>query len=104
VEADYEPLPALVAAARRIFEHEPLPQIRRARSAGIPEALESLQRIAGQAQRSGERHLALVTGVPGAGKTLVGLQFVYLTRFSEDEAERPAVFLSGNGPLEGERF
>jgi hypothetical protein len=40
-----------------------------------------------------------VTGVPGAGKTLVGLQFVYLTRFSEDEAERPAVFLSGNGPL-----
>lgn len=99
VEADYEPLPALVAAARRIFEHEPLPQIRRAASAGIPQALEALQRVAGHAQKNGERHLALVTGVPGAGKTLVGLQFVYLTRFSEDDAERPAVFLSGNGPL-----
>jgi hypothetical protein len=99
LEADYEPLPALVAAARRIFEHEPLPHIRRAASAGIPQALELLQEIARQAESEGERHLALVTGVPGAGKTLVGLQFVYLTRFSNDEAERPAVFLSGNGPL-----
>jgi hypothetical protein len=99
VRADYQPLPALVAAARRIFEHEPLPQIRRAASAGIPQALEALQRVARQAQEKGERHLALVTGVPGAGKTLVGLQFVYETRFSDDEGERPAVFLSGNGPL-----
>jgi hypothetical protein len=99
VRADYQPLPALVAAARRIFEHEPLPQIRRAASAGIPQALQALQRVARQAQSKGERHLALVTGVPGAGKTLVGLQFVYETRFSGDEGERPAVFLSGNGPL-----
>jgi hypothetical protein len=99
VRADYEPLPALVAAARRIFEHEPLPRIKRAHSAGIPEALEALQRTARRAQERGERHLSLVTGVPGAGKTLVGLQFVYLTRFSSDDGERPAVFLSGNGPL-----
>ena len=99
IEADYDPLPSLVAAARRIFQHEPLPHIRRAASAGIPQALASLQAIAEKAEKDGERHLALVTGVPGAGKTLVGLQFVYLTRFSGNEAERPAVFLSGNGPL-----
>jgi hypothetical protein len=41
----------------------------------------------------------LVTGVPGAGKTLVGLQFVYTARLDENDARRPAVFLSGNGPL-----
>jgi hypothetical protein len=99
LDADYEPLPALVAAARRIFEHEPLPQIRRAASAGIPRALGLLQRIARKAESKGERHLALITGVPGAGKTLVGLQFVYNTRFTNEETERPAVFLSGNGPL-----
>ena len=34
--ADYAPLPSLVTAARTIFQHEPLPQIRRAQSAGIP--------------------------------------------------------------------
>jgi hypothetical protein len=89
--ADYSPLPTLVAAARRIFQHEPLPQIRRAHSAGIPETITQLARIADEAQTRRELHLALVTGVPGAGKTLVGLQFVY----SRDSA----VFLSGNGPL-----
>jgi DUF2075 family protein len=41
----------------------------------------------------------LVTGVPGAGKTLVGLQFVYENHFHQNESGRAAVFLSGNGPL-----
>jgi hypothetical protein len=99
IRSDYSPLPSLVKAARRIFEHEPLPQIRRASSAGIPEALHSLQVTAGSAQKRSERHIALITGVPGAGKTLVGLQLVYNTRFTDEEGERAAVFLSGNGPL-----
>ena len=99
VRSDYSPLPSLVSAARRIFAHEPLPQIRRAFSAGIPEALASLQNAATTAKEHHERHISLVTGVPGAGKTLVGLQFVYETRFTGEEGERPAIFLSGNGPL-----
>ncbi len=99
VRSDYAPLPSLVKAARQIFENEPLPRINRATSAGIPEALESLNATAARAESKSERHIALVTGVPGAGKTLVGLQLVYRTRFSEDEGARPAVFLSGNGPL-----
>lgn len=99
VNADYSPLPTLVKAARRIFDHEPLPSIRRTASAGIPQALDSLQSAAIAAERHGERHISLVTGVPGAGKTLVGLQLVYNTRFTREDGERPAVFLSGNGPL-----
>lgn len=99
VNADYSPLPTLVKAARRIFDHEPLPSLRRATSAGIPEALQVLQSAAISAERNSERHIALVTGVPGAGKTLVGLQLVYNTRFTGEDGERPAVFLSGNGPL-----
>jgi hypothetical protein len=99
LKADYAPLPSLVAAARRIFEHEPLPRIRRAHSAGIPQALHALQTAAGEARTKKQRHIALVSGVPGSGKTLVGLQFVYQTRFSDIEGARPAVFLSGNAPL-----
>jgi hypothetical protein len=95
--SDYAPLPTLVAAARTIFQHEPLPQIRRAHSAGIPETIAELIRVADEAQSKRERHLALVTGVPGAGKTLVGLQFVYSNHFEGDR--RAAVFLSGNDPL-----
>jgi hypothetical protein len=97
--ADYQPLPSLVRAARLIFDHEPLPRIRRAESAGIPETVAALVRAADAARERGEHHLALVTGVPGSGKTLVGLQFVYQNHFGDTGSERTAVLLSGNGPL-----
>ncbi len=97
--ADYQPLPSLVRAARLIFDHEPLPRIKRAESAGIPETVAALVRAAEAARERGEHHLALVTGVPGSGKTLVGLQFVYQDHFGDTGSERTAVLLSGNGPL-----
>jgi hypothetical protein len=99
IEADYSPLPSLVTAARRIFEHEPLPQIRKAQSAGIPETIAKLVTAANEARDAQELHLALITGVPGSGKTLVGLQFVYENFFGDTGSKRSAVFLSGNGPL-----
>jgi len=40
------------------------------------------------------RLIVFVTGVPGSGKTLVGLQVAYSPNLGA-----PAVFLSGNGPL-----
>jgi hypothetical protein len=98
LNSDYVPLPSLVSAARTIFNHEPLPHIRRAESAGIPDTLASLEKIEASARRTGTSHLALVTGVPGSGKTLVGLQYVYQTHFGHED-EQGAVFLSGNGPL-----
>ncbi|MBD1842568.1 DUF2075 domain-containing protein [Cyanobacteria bacterium FACHB-63] len=94
VDSSYEPLPTVIDAARRIFQQEPLPSIKRAQSARIPEILDYLAQIVDRASRQKERHLILITGVPGAGKTLVGLQFVYQT-----ERDRPAIFLSGNRPL-----
>ncbi len=97
--ADYAPLPSLTRAARDIFEHQPLPQIRRANSAGIPQALAALNQISADAEKHHQHHLALVTGVPGAGKTLVGLQFVYGSKHIDRADDRSAVFLSGNGPL-----
>jgi hypothetical protein len=99
IRSDYSPLPSLVSAARTIFAKEPLPQIRRAHSAGIPQALKSVTDASIQAAQHHEMHLVLITGVPGAGKTLVGLQFVYQTIFGESASNRPALFLSGNGPL-----
>jgi hypothetical protein len=99
LNSEYAPLPSLVAAARLIFEHEDLPHIRRAESAGIPQTIEVLDRVAQRAQAAGESHLVLVTGVPGAGKTLVGLQFVYESHFGESSDKQRAVFLSGNAPL-----
>jgi hypothetical protein len=96
--SDYAPLPSLVRAARMIFNHEPLPRIRRAESLGVNDAVDELRRVAEQARSGSGMHLALVTGVPGAGKTLVGLQFVYDSHFVAEDGQE-AIFLSGNGPL-----
>lgn len=95
LHAPYHPLPSLVAAARRIFEHEPLPHVKRALAAGVPETVELLGSIVDGDAAEGTRSLAFVTGVPGAGKTLVGLRLVY----ERSAAAGRATFLSGNGPL-----
>lgn len=96
LDGTYAPLPSLVTAARRIFNHESLPAIRRAESAGIPSLLEWLHQLVRRAESQEERHLVLLTGVPGSGKTLVGLQFVYDSSRGE---EPEATFFSGNDPL-----
>ena len=88
LKADYAPLPSFISAARRIFNHQALPQIRRALSAGIPQTIDALNRIASHAQEHQERHLAFVTGVPEAGKTLVGIQFVYENTLIDSEINK----------------
>lgn len=104
-EEAYRPLPTLVEAARELFESGILRPIHRARAATDP-AVEEISRIAHQAALTRSRHLVLVTGVPGAGKTLVGLRTVHARNLDDLAVDRgdgtppaPAVFLSGNGPL-----
>ncbi|HKS92684.1 MAG TPA: DNA/RNA helicase domain-containing protein, partial [Tepidiformaceae bacterium] len=101
----YRPLPTLVAAARELFTKGTLRRIKRA-AAATDDAVEALSAIVHEAARTRSRHLILLTGVPGAGKTLVGLRLVH-SHFIDDLAvpraggkpTSPAVFLSGNGPL-----
>ncbi len=101
----YAPMPTLVRAARALFEKEDLPFIKRARALTDP-ALRRITEIAHEAHRTRTRRLVLLTGVPGSGKTLVGLQLVH-SGFLDDLAipratgrpPAPAIFLSGNAPL-----
>lgn len=101
----YAPLPSLVRAARELFTRRTIPRIWRAAAATDP-AVERITAIAHDAAKSRTRRLVLLTGVPGAGKTLVGLRLVH-AGFLDDLAvprpggrpSAPAVFLSGNGPL-----
>jgi hypothetical protein len=95
IKGDYAPLPTLIAAAKLIFNNERLPSIKRAESYGVAKAVQRLRQIANDSELGSERSLAFVSGVPGAGKTLVGLQFVY----EESNQNSQAIFLSGNGPL-----
>ena len=97
IESKYEPLPTIVEAARKFMNNEDLPNIRRVNSTGIPEAIDELTRITIDAKENKKHVLALVTGVPGAGKTFLGLKYVY--DICANNAKSESVYLSGNGPL-----
>jgi hypothetical protein len=99
LNGEYEPLPTLVRAARIIFNNEPFPQIRRAASSGVEDAMKYAIKVAEAAEARQERHLVLITGVPGAGKTLVGIRFVYEYAADHNDERNKAIMLSGNGPL-----
>jgi hypothetical protein len=101
----YCPLPTLVQAARELFNDGHVRDIPEARADTDP-AVAEISRIAHEAARTRTRHLVLVTGVPGSGKTLVGLRAVHSPLLNDLAVERaggkptaPAIFLSGNGPL-----
>jgi schlafen family protein len=101
----YCPLPTLVGAARELIRSGELRTINRASAATDP-AVDEISRIVHQAALTKSRHLILLTGVPGAGKTLVGLRTVHAHYLDDLSTPRdganptaPAVFLSGNGPL-----
>ncbi len=105
-EGEYEPLPTLIEAAYLLFNDQPLPQIKRANSANIPETVRHIVDVCNDASQTSTRHLVLLTGAPGAGKTLVGLQLAHTPELKDLSVEikmrrkgAPAVFLSGNGPL-----
>lgn len=104
-EDAYRPLPTLVHAARELFEKGTLRRIRRA-SAATDATAQAASAIIHQAAATSTRRLILISGVPGAGKTLVGLRLVHEHFVDDLKVERtgglptsPAVFLSGNGPL-----
>ena len=98
-------MPTLVEAARELLTKGSLRAIHRAHAATGP-SLDEISRIVHQAAYTKSRHMILLTGVPGAGKTLVGLQTVHAKYLDDLTVDRgsgkptaPAVFLSGNGPL-----
>jgi len=106
IKGEYAPLPSLIQAAYLLYHNLPLPQIRKAASAKIPETVDLILQTARTAAETKARHLVLLTGVPGSGKTLVGLQIAHEPKLNDlmvvkdgRKQGAPVVFLSGNGPL-----
>jgi len=88
---EYKPLPSIIESARSILRDEDLPQIRAIKSSNFDHVITEVQNIIRFAKQNNSHHLVLVSGVPGAGKTFVGLKLAHETE--------NAVYLSGNGPL-----
>jgi hypothetical protein len=95
----YEPTPTIIEAARALYAHHSVDAISRhdagARNLGVTS--HAVERVIEGTQRRDGKAIVFVTGVPGAGKTLVGLNLATRRRDEGDPAH--AVYLSGNQPL-----
>lgn len=96
--APYRPTPTIIEAARALYAHHSVEAIARSDAGARNLAVTStrVEAIIETARLHREKAIVFVTGVPGAGKTLVGLEIA--TRKRADSVTH-AVFLSGNGPL-----
>lgn len=96
--APYRPTPTIVQAARALYSRHSVEAISRndAGATNLRITSRRIEEVIDQASRSGAKAIVFVTGVPGAGKTLVGLDIATRRR---DEISTHAVYLSGNDPL-----
>jgi hypothetical protein len=95
--APYKPTPTIIESARALYAQHGVEAINTFDAGKQNLALTSsrIEEIVREARSERRKSICFVTGVPGAGKTLVGLNIATQHR----EAIDPAVFLSGNGPL-----
>lgn len=96
--SSYKPTPTIVEAAQALYANHDVSDIARndAGAQNLHLTSKALEDIIHNARLQQRKAICFVTGVPGAGKTLVGLNIA--TKVGVEKEEQ-AVFLSGNGPL-----
>ena len=104
VISPYAPTPTIIEAAKTLYESHSVENITRheADKVSTDATIKYILDVIQKSKVRGEKSICFVTGVPGAGKTLVGLDVAVKQTYQgsdkpiEDEG---AVYLSGNGPL-----
>lgn len=104
VISPYTPTPTIIEAARSLYENHSVEDITRheADKVTTDATIAAILDVIDHSKRKGEKSICFVTGVPGAGKTLVGLDVAVKQSYNEEgelNKEDGAVYLSGNGPL-----
>mgnify|MGYP000725354455 CR=1 FL=1 len=99
MNSQYMPTPTIIEAAQALYRGHDVKEISRsdAEAYNLSLTTEAINAIIERSKMNNEKSICFVTGVPGAGKTLAGLNIAN-ERHNFDENEH-AVFLSGNGPL-----
>ncbi|WP_290236081.1 DNA/RNA helicase domain-containing protein, partial [Bacteroides acidifaciens] len=100
----YTPTPTIIEAARSLYENHSVEDITRheADKVTTDATIAYILDIINRSKKNREKSICFVTGVPGAGKTLVGLDVAVKQSYQEDgtfNVDDGAVYLSGNGPL-----
>lgn len=100
----YAPTPTIIEAARSLYEHHSVEDITRheADEVSTDRTINYILDVIRNSKQNKEKSICFVTGVPGAGKTLVGLDVAIKQTYQENKEpvkDEGAVYLSGNGPL-----
>ena len=95
----YKPTPTIIEAAQALYRRHSVKEISRSDAGAINLSVTAscINAIIETSKKNSQKSICFVTGVPGAGKTLAGLNIAN-ERMNADTDEH-AVFLSGNGPL-----
>ncbi|MEO9146286.1 MAG: DUF2075 domain-containing protein [Ginsengibacter sp.] len=95
----YAPTPTIIEAAMSLYGGHSVDEIARtdAGAINLSTTTDAILKIIVDAKAESKKAICFVTGVPGAGKTLVGLN-IGAKNYKENE-KSSTVFLSGNGPL-----
>ena len=100
----YAPTPTIIEAAKTLYENHSVENITRheADKVSTDRTIAYILKVIQESKQNHKKSICFVTGVPGAGKTLVGLDVaIKQTYQGQDEPvkDEGAVYLSGNGPL-----
>ena len=104
VISPYAPTPTIIEAAKTLYESHSVENITRheADKVSTDATIQYIIDVIQKSKTNGEKSICFVTGVPGAGKTLVGLDVAVRQTYqgnNEPVEDEGAVYLSGNGPL-----
>lgn len=100
----YAPTPTIIEAAKTLYESHSVENITKheADQASTDATISYILDVIQKSKRNREKSICFVTGVPGAGKTLVGLDVAVRQTYQGNDKpieDEGAVYLSGNGPL-----
>lgn len=95
----YCPTPTIIEAAMALYNNHSVSEITRSDASAInlSQTSASISEIIRFSKDNSRKSICLVTGVPGSGKTLVGLDVA--TKHINPDDDLYSVYLSGNGPL-----
>ncbi len=96
--SNYNPTPTIIEMAQTLYSGQSVSEISRHGADNLTDTTNAVIKAIQQAQATNSKIICFITGVPGAGKTLAGLNIVHNREFQVDGKEL-GVFLSGNSPL-----